>query len=170
MATQQGTLIAALYASEERATEMLDEIKRMSHADTITIVDAAVLVKDQDGKIHVRETKELTARKGARRGAVITGLVSVFFPAGLIASAVVGGIGGAVVGKLKDSGIKNETIKGIGDQIGVGQAAVLVLVEEEDSIAGAQNALSADEAELIVQPIDDATMKELYLAHHNVPE
>jgi uncharacterized membrane protein len=165
MAEQQGTLIAALYSSEDRAVVMLDEIQRMSHVETIKVIDAAALVKDLEGKIHVRETKELTAKKGARRGAVITGLVSVLFPAGLIASAVVGGIGGAVIGKLKDSGLKNDTIKGIADRIEIGKAAVLVLADDEDSIVRVQQALKANEAELIVQPIDDETMKQIYLAH-----
>ncbi len=164
MAEQQGTLVAAHYQSEDRATVMLDEIQRMSHGETISIVDAAALVKDLDGKIHVRETRELTTKKGARRGAVIAGLVSVLFPAGLIASAVAGGIGGAVAGRLRDTGLKSDTMAGIAERIEVGKAAVLVLATDEVSIARLQQALVANQGELIVRPIDDETMKQLALA------
>ena len=166
MTELSGKLVVALYESEDRAMVVLDMIQQMSHAETLKIIDVAALVKDLEGKIHVHETKELTVKKGARRGAVVAGLVGAFFPPAFIASAIAGGGLGAVIGKMRDSGIKNDAIKDISDQIEIGKAAVMVLAED-DWVAPVENALKSNEAKLIVQPIDDETLKQLYLASHS---
>src|SRR5688572_13090464 len=88
MAEKTGSLVAAVYTSEDRASVMLDTIQQMHNATTITIIDAAAINKDADGKVHIKETKELTTGKGARRGALVTGLVGLVFPPSLIASVV----------------------------------------------------------------------------------
>jgi uncharacterized membrane protein len=163
MSEVNGTLVAALYQSEDRAMVVLDMIRRMSQEETIKIVDAAALVKDLNGKIHVHESKELTVKKGARRGAVVAGVVGAIFPPAFIASAIVGGGVGAVIGKLRDSGIQNDTIKELSNQIETGKAAVVVLVENA-WVAPVERALKSNEATLIIQPIDDETLKQLYLA------
>jgi uncharacterized membrane protein len=163
MAEKTGSLVAAVYTSEDRASVMLDTIQQMHNATTITIIDAAAINKDADGKVHIKETKELTTGKGARRGALVTGLVGLVFPPSLIASVVVGGGIGALMGKLKDSGIKHDSMKEIANQIGDGQSAVVVLAEDA-WVPQIEQALKGNEAKLIVQPIDDETLKQLYLA------
>lgn len=164
MADVSGKLIVALYSSEDRATVVFDMIHQMNQMETIKVIDAATLVKDIDGKIHIRETKELTVKKGARRGAVVAGLVGAIFPPAFLASAVVGGGLGAAIGKLRDTGIKSDDFKAIADQMDVGNAAVLVLAED-DWVAPIENALKSNEAKLIVQPISDEVLKQIYLSH-----
>jgi uncharacterized membrane protein len=164
MANPSGMMVAALYESEDRAMVVLDMIHQMSSAETIKIIDAAALVKDVNGKIHVHETKELTVAKGSRRGALVAGIVGAIFPPAFVASTVVGGGIGALIGKMRDTGIPNSDIEEIASHIENGKAAVLVLAEEP-WVADVENALKGDEATLIRQPIDDETLKQLYLAH-----
>ena len=95
-------MIAAVYKDEERGKTILDMLEQMHKASNIDLVDAAMLTKAADGKLNVVETTELTAKGGAKRGAIAGAVLAVIFPPSLIASALVGGAAGAAWGKLRD--------------------------------------------------------------------
>ena len=123
-------LIASVYVDEEGARTILDELHEMGRTYAYTgMADAAMVTKDADGKLNIKETRELTASKGARRGALAAGVLGLIFPPGLIASAIAGWVIGAAWGKLRDTGIKTGAMKELGSSLEPGKAAVLVLVE-----------------------------------------
>jgi uncharacterized membrane protein len=156
-------LLAALYPDREHAKVTFDMLHEMHRATTITLVDSALITKDGEGKIKIEETKELTTRKGARRGAIITGVLGIIYPPSLIGSVLVGGAIGAVAGRLRDTGIKNPQLKEIADRLEPGKAAVVALAEDS-STAKVQGAMEGYEGTLVVQVVDEATLKELYKA------
>jgi uncharacterized membrane protein len=158
-------LLAAVYPNEEHAKTTIDMLHEMHRAANIDLVDSAMITKNEDGKIKVHETKELTTGKGARRGAIITGVIGLIYPPSLIASALVGGAIGAVAGKVRDTGIKNPKLKEIADNLEPGKAAVIALVDESSTLA-VQNALEGYEGTLVIQALDKETVKELYIAAH----
>lgn len=119
--------------------------------------------KGKDGKVHVKETKELTTGKGARRGAIIAGVFGLVYPPSLIASVVAGGGTGALASKLRDTGIKNDHLKKIADQLDAGKAAVIALAEDE-YVPEVQNAMNNLGATLIVQPLSDEQLKQMLIA------
>ena len=82
-----------------------------------------------EGKLHIKETREITTGKGARRGAIITGIFGLIYPPSLIASALAGGVIGGAWGKLRDTGIKTEKMRELGDSLAPGNVAVIVLAE-----------------------------------------
>jgi uncharacterized membrane protein len=127
------------------------------------LVDSALITKDEDGKLKVEETTELTTRKGARRGAIITGVLGIIYPPSLLGSVLVGGAIGAVAGRLRDTGIKNPQLKEIADRLEPGKAAVIALAEDW-STPKVQGALAGYEGSLVIQAVDEATLKELYMA------
>ncbi|HKG24610.1 MAG TPA: DUF1269 domain-containing protein [Thermomicrobiales bacterium] len=153
-------LVAAVYPDREHAQDILDMLERMHHALTISLVDAALVTKDDQGKLQVHETKELTTRKGARRGAIIMGSLAVLFPPTIIASAIAGGAFGAIAGKLRDSGIKNKQLRELAERLEPGKAIVVALAED-DSLARVQSSLGDHEGELVVAPIDAETLIEI---------
>ena len=63
-------LMASVYTDEEGAKTILDALQRMDLGGKITLADAAMVTKDADGKLDIKETREVTAGKGARRGAL----------------------------------------------------------------------------------------------------
>src|SRR3954463_8812453 len=97
--SETATLLAAVYPDHEHAKVILDMFSRMNRAGTIRVIDSALVTKDAQGKLVVEETKELTTRKGARRGAIIMGSLGLLFPPSLIASAVAAGVLGALSGR-----------------------------------------------------------------------
>jgi uncharacterized membrane protein len=124
-------MIAAIYPDQEHANTILETLQKMHRASNITIVDAALLTKDEDGKIHIDETKEVTTRKGAKRGAIIAGIFGVIYPPSLIASVVVGGGIGGLWGKLRDTGIKTGDMKQVAENLTLGQVALVILAEPQ---------------------------------------
>jgi len=123
-------------------------LQGMHRATKITLVDAAILTKDADGKLHVTETHEVSGKQGAKRGAIAAGIFGVIFPPSLIASAVVGGAAGAAWGKLRDTGIKSSSIKELGEELEPGKAAVVTLVEQE-SVPAVELALQGYDGQLV---------------------
>src|SRR5262245_21699015 len=149
---KQMELLAAVYENEERARTIADMLEQMHRAATITLEDAAIVTKDQQGKLQIHETREVTTGKGAKRGAIAAGLFGLVFPPSLIVSAVAGGAVGALWGKLRDTGIKTKSIKDLGDAVQPGKAAVVALVDEA-SVHATEVALKGYDGELIRQTL-----------------
>src|SRR5215211_1670325 len=150
-------LLASVYPDREHAQVILDMLESMHRANTVRLVDAALVTKDDQGKLQVHETKELTARKGARRGAIIMGSMAILFPPTILASAVAGGAIGAVAGGLRDSGIKNKQMRELAERLEPGKAVVVALAEES-SVARVQSALEGYEGELLIAEIDEEAL------------
>ncbi len=128
---KQLELMAAVYVDEEGAKTILDTLERMHRASNITLADAAIVMKDADGKLKIKETREVTAAKGAKRGAVVTGVLGLIFPPALIASVLAGGVIGGAWGRLRDTGIKTGRMKDLGNSLEPGNAAVIALAEPQ---------------------------------------
>jgi uncharacterized membrane protein len=124
-------ITAAAYPDQERADTILDALQQMHRASTITLADAALITKDPQGTIQVKETREVTTGKGARRGALIAGCLGLIFPPSLIASVLVGGGIGAFIGKLRDTGIKSGDMKEVANRMEPGELVVITLSEPQ---------------------------------------
>jgi uncharacterized membrane protein len=128
---QQVELIAASFTDQYTAKQCLDQLKRMDKDGTIDLLDAAVLVKQADGKLKVNEVEELTPKKGRRRGAVIGGIFGAIFPPSILISAVVGAVAGCALGRFTDQGMKNADLKAIGEELAPGHSAIIAIIEDK---------------------------------------
>ncbi|HYI16365.1 MAG TPA: DUF1269 domain-containing protein [Thermomicrobiales bacterium] len=145
-------LMAGVYSDRERAKVILDMLESMHREGTITLVDAAMLTKNEKGKLEVEETAELTGRDGARRGAIILGVVGLIYPPSLIATVIAGGGIGAIAGKLRDTGIKKGQMRDIAAKLDGDQAAVMALAESA-SVLAIEQSLKGYEGELLTQEL-----------------
>jgi uncharacterized membrane protein len=160
-------LIASIYPDQEHANTILETLQRMHRASNITLVDAALVTKDEDGKVHIDETKEVTTAKGAKRGAIIAGVFGLIYPPSLIVTVLAGGGIGGLWGKLRDTGIKTGDMKVIADDLQPGSVA-LIVVAEPPSVPSIERAMegwdgrivrhgfSEEESDLIEQAADEA--------------
>jgi uncharacterized membrane protein len=124
-------LIASIYPNQEHAETIYETLKRLDLYKKVNLVDAALVTKDEDGKVHIHETKEVTTAKGATRGAIVAGVLGLIYPPSLIASVLVGGGVGGLWGKLRDTGIKTGDMKEIAEKQQPGEVALIVLTEPE---------------------------------------
>ena len=121
------SVVAAFYRNETEAGEMLTQLKQMDKEGIIDIIDAAVMVKAEDGrKLKVNETAEFTAKKGGIRGALAGGVLAIIFPPSILAMAAVGAAAGAAFGHFTDQGFDNNVLKEIGENLPPGGSCIIV--------------------------------------------
>lgn len=145
-------VIVAAFQDENGAKEALNELKQAKHQGLIKIDDAAVISKDAKGKLHIKETADMSTGKGAGIGAVIGGVV------GLIAGPVGVGLGaaaGAAIGGIAahgDAGIKDERLETIGAGLEPETSAIVAIVEHK-WVAAVQAQLEEDASDVMAQQL-----------------
>lgn len=157
-------LFVASFATEGGAKGALEDFRSAHRAGAIDLIDAAVIRRTADGKVKFEETADPGAKRWAKRGAIAGGVVGLIFPPSLIASAVVGGGAGALWGKVRDKGFKDEDLKAIGEGLEPGSSAIIVIAEDrmvaqlEAGLAGyqriAHHMVSAEAAGLIMAEVE----------------
>jgi uncharacterized membrane protein len=158
-------VFVAAFDNEKQAGEALKDFRAMDREGSIDLIDAAVVVRGQDGKVSFQETADPSGKKWATRGAIAGGLVGLIFPPSIIVGAVVGGAGGGVWGKIRDKGFKDEDLKAVGDSLEPGTSAIIAIAEDrmierlQRGLEGyrniARHAVSAEAAAAIVAEVDE---------------
>ena len=97
-------LYVAAYSDSAAAEAAWNSLKQLAADDVIEVEALALVERDSDGKIHVKDTSHETGT-GAKIGAVGGALVGLIFPPSLLATAALGaGLGagtGAVVDRVR---------------------------------------------------------------------
>ena len=143
------------YPSEAAARDDYGVIKDLHAGGAVGTYDAAVVTKDDSGKVHVNKD-EMATRHGAWGGAAVGAVVSILFPPSLIAGAAIGAAAGGVGGHLW-RGMSRADVKEFGDIIDDGQAALVIVGESTVEQALEKAGLKAEKhvaKELDVSPKD----------------
>ena len=162
---RQLELSAAIYDSEKQARRILDVLEQMHKGSTITLADLAMVTKESDGKVHIKETREVSGLKGATRGAIITGIFGVIYPPSLLVTATAGGIAGGLWGRLRDTGIKTGQLKDFADTLQPGKAGVVALSEAQH-VSEIEATMAEWNATIVHHGFDDRDTRELDMAAH----
>ena len=163
MAKTDGTFVyIATYPDELAARADYEAVKDLHAGGLVGSYDAAIVTKDERGKVH--ENKDETAtRHGAWWGIAAGAAVGVLFPPAVLGAAAVGGVIGGVSGHLA-KGMSRSRAKELGDFIDPGEAGLLVVGESKVE-AAIQKAVTRAEKriahQLNVDPKDvDKTLQE----------
>ena len=116
---------AAVYPDLVNAVEDYDALLELHAADLVGSYDVALVEKDDNGKVHVMKHEKPT-QHGAWTGIAVGAVVGVLFPPSILGAAVVGGVGGGVIGHVF-RGMSRGDAKDLGDLLDSGQAALIVV-------------------------------------------
>jgi uncharacterized membrane protein len=116
--------------SLDRGLEALDRLDDAVAAGTVSVEDAALVYRNDKGRLKIYETRDLGAKAGALRGAAVGLLVSIVALPAVIAATAVGAGAGALIGKARESGLSDSLMKHIGDHIEGSAAALFVLADD----------------------------------------
>ncbi len=165
MAGGQLEVFVATFSDEEQGGAALKDFQAMDREGSIDLIDAAVIVRDADGKVRFEETADPSGKKWAKRGAIAGGLVGLIFPPSILASAAVGAAGGGVWGKVRDKGFQDDDLKAIGQNLEPGTSAIIAVAEDrvieqlQRGIEGyrriARHGVSAEASAAIVAEVED---------------
>jgi uncharacterized membrane protein len=120
-------IYAATYSNREDAFADYEGLLDLHAAKLVGTYDVAVIVKDDDGKVHVSKHEKPT-QHGAWGGIAVGAAVGVLFPPSVLGAAVVGGLAGGVAGHLR-KGFSRGDAKELGELLEGGQAALIVIGE-----------------------------------------
>jgi uncharacterized membrane protein len=112
MSDDHKDVLIAAYLFEDLAEKDFDAIVSLAEDGSIVIEGVALVQKDPDGEVHVKQTGDHLGRKGAQLGAG-TGLVVGLLAPPLLAATVIGGAAGAVAGRFA----KHRIDSGIGEKL-----------------------------------------------------
>jgi uncharacterized membrane protein len=143
------------YPSKAAAEADYEVVKDLHMAGAVGTYDAAVVTKDDEGKIHENKD-EMATRHGAWGGAAIGALIGCLFPPAIIAATAAGAAIGGVSGHLW-RGLSRADCKELGELIDDGQAALVIVGESKVAEAVDEAGLKAEKQvarELDVKPKD----------------
>lgn len=127
-------IIGISFGDTLRAQEFLIALTRLAKTGRLALRDAAIVVKDDDGKVHVRETVDPQPGSTAVSGAVWTGLIGLFLggPVGWVAGMGVGAGAGALIAKFVDVGIPDEWVDWFKAAVQPNTATIVALADDID--------------------------------------
>ena len=121
-------LIAIAYDDEYKAEQVRLDLVKMQKEHLIELEDAAVVVKDKDGKVKLKQAVNLTTA-GAVSGSFWGLLIGTLFFSPL-AGLALGAAGGALSGALSDIGVDDSFMKELGETLTPSTSALFVLVRK----------------------------------------
>ncbi len=148
---QNEALFGISFDGPLRAQEFLIALTRMAKEGTLILRDAVVVVKDDDGKVHVRETVDPQPGSTALSGAVWTGLLGLFLggPVGWLAGIGLGAGAGALIAKVVDVGIPDEWVEWFKNAVRPDTATIVALAADIDLPALYKEAARFSGADLV---------------------
>ncbi len=157
-------LIVIVFDDAEQAGQLRETLKGVEHGGRLSLDDSAVVVKDADGKIHVKNQMDRGVKIGAVTGGLLGLLLAgIFFPIG---GLIIGAAAGGLIGKTVGLGISKGFVKEVSDAMTENSSALFVIVRDSDpSVAVA--ALGKYDGKLYQTTLDPEDEKTLRRALHD---
>jgi uncharacterized membrane protein/sporulation protein YlmC with PRC-barrel domain len=154
-------LLAKVFDGPEEAGEALKAVQALQKEGVLKLRNAAVLVKEEDGKLALKETGDLDVKGGRLFGAITGGLIGLLGgPIGVIVGAAAGaGVGGLAAKKI-DLGFSDEFLETFQQRLQPGNSALIVLVEGK-SIEQVTQAWAEEEGIILRQALTDEMVEKL---------
>ncbi len=147
-------MVIAGYADENAADKALDALKQARGDGAFFYDDAAVVRRESGGEVHIKETGDMSAGKGAGIGALIGGVVGLLGgPAGVALGAGAGAAIGGIAAH-SDAGFDNDTLERIGGALPAGTSALMVTTSK-DFVEAVREAATDEDTLTLAQDIAD---------------
>jgi uncharacterized membrane protein len=152
-------LVVFAFKDEMGAEQMRDALAGLQKLHLISLSDAAVVVRRQDGKVKVKQAVSLVGA-GALGGAFWGMLIGLLFWAPWLGLAI-GAAAGALGGKLSDVGVDDSFIKEVGNTIEPGHSALFLLIEDwtEDRVMEELTKFDAQVLQTSLSKEDEAKLR-----------
>ena len=139
-------LVVFTYQHPDRAAEVLQHVAALKREHIrkplVTIEDAAVAVKGEDGQVRIRQTLETALKARTVATGSLWGVLVGFLFGGPLVGALVGAGVSWLAGRRIDIGIDNDFVQKVSEDLKPGRSALLLLVKDTpiDTLAEILNA------------------------------
>ena len=122
-------LIAVTFDNEEEANQVRETLRKEQKGGYISLDDSAVVVRDAEGKYHVKDELDRGVKAGAIGGSLLGLLIGgIIFPIG---GLILGGLAGAGLGALLHKGIDKNFINEVKESMEPGSSAIFFISRED---------------------------------------
>jgi uncharacterized membrane protein len=128
MSDDQTFLYAGEYESVEDAKADLELLKDLHQEHLVGTYDAAVLTKNEEGKVEVVDKIEKPTQRGGWAGLAVGAAIGLIFPPSILVSGLVGAGAGALIGHFR-GGMSNSDLRELGQMLEESEAALIVVGE-----------------------------------------
>jgi uncharacterized membrane protein len=130
----QDVLVAISFPDQFRASEFMTAAARLVSQGKLKAKDAVFVSKGDDGKAHVRETKDLQTGTAAASTGLWGAFIGLLFggPVGMVVAGGIGAGAGALVAKVVDLGIPDEWVDWLKEATEPGRTVLAILVADFD--------------------------------------
>ena len=130
-------LAAISFSDDLKAVEFMTAVTRLARDGKLSLHDAVFVVKTEDGKTYVRETKDLQPGQTAIGAALWSGLFGLLLggPVGMLVAGGIGAGAGAVTAKVVDIGVTDDFVEQLREMVQPGTTTVAVLADHVDAEA-----------------------------------
>src|SRR3712207_2614274 len=128
MSDNQIFLYAGEYDSVEDAKADLEALKELHREEFVGTYDAAVVTKNEEGKVEVVDKIEKPTQHGGWAGLAVGAALGLIFPPSVLVSGMVGAGAGALIGHL-EGGMSRSDLREIGETLEKSEAALIVVGE-----------------------------------------
>lgn len=158
-------LIVLAFDNPDGAFQLRDKLISLQKQHIVTLEDAAVVIRKDDGKVKVKQVASLTGA-GALGGAFWGMLIGLLFWMPWLGLAI-GAVTGALAGKFSDIGVDDAFIKEVGSTIEPGHSALFLLVREAttDKLMDQIKDFDAKVVQTSLSTDDENKLRELFSGH-----
>lgn len=156
-------LVGVALPDSLRAQEFLTAATGLNVKGALKLRDAVIVVKNPDGHTAVKETIDPQPGQAALTSAMWTGLLGLILggPVGWLVGGAVGAGVGAVTAKVVDVGIPDEWVKWFREAVQPGTTTVVLLVEDLDVGALAQELTRFPFASIVHTTLPSGSLRRL---------
>src|SRR5687767_14220350 len=126
-------LYAGEYESLEEAKADLETLKELHRKHVVGTYDAAVVTKNEEGKIKIVDKIEKPTQHGGWAGLAVGAALGLIFPPSVLVSGLLGAGAGALIGHL-EGGMSRSDLKEVGEMLDASEAALIVMEKAIDSM------------------------------------
>jgi uncharacterized membrane protein len=121
-------LYAGEYENVEDAKADLETLKELHREHVVGTYDAAVITKNEDGKVEIVDKIEKPTQHGGWAGMAVGAAMGLIFPPGILVGGLLGAGAGALIGHL-EGGMSRQDVKEVGEMLDDSEAALIVVGE-----------------------------------------
>ena len=126
-------LLVITFDNPDEAGKVRDSIKKLQKQGLISLDDSAVIVKDAEGKAHIKNELDRGVKIGAVGGGALGLLIGgLLFPIG---GLLIGAAAGGLLGALFDKGVSRDFVKDVTDDLQPNTSAIFIIVRESNANA-----------------------------------
>jgi uncharacterized membrane protein len=121
-------LYAGEYENVDDAKADLEVLKEMHREHVVGTYDAAVVTKNEEGKVKIVDKIEKPTQHGGWAGMAVGAAMGLIFPPSILVGGLLGAGAGALIGHL-EGGMSRSDVKEVGEMLEDSEAALIVVGE-----------------------------------------